>query len=171
MRRQAFLVSAMVCAFFFSVAMAGAGGFDEFGYNRTARIFVGTAMDWCMGKVGDGVWCETYLDIYANDHLVMKWNREWDRGNQENWSNPPYFAWEDNEWNGKAPGGSGAVWHYKIVWVGPCTEGETLPNGGYCIWGQFETIMDHGVDPAYGPGHLFLTKAKPLGFGYYPLPP
>jgi hypothetical protein len=28
-------------------------GFDDSGYNRTARIFNGTAMQWCMEKVGD----------------------------------------------------------------------------------------------------------------------
>ncbi|MBI4528712.1 MAG: hypothetical protein HY695_33360 [Deltaproteobacteria bacterium] len=147
-------------------------GFDEFGYNRTARVFVGTGWSWCMGKGIGEAWCEWYLGPYANDHLVMKWNKEWDRGNEEGWSKPPYDAWTDNEWNGAVPDGSGSVWHYKFVWFGSCGKDYTpLPNGGYCIWGEFETIMDHGVDLNYGPGHYFLGKAQPNGYGYYPLFP
>ncbi len=93
----------------------------------------------------------------------MKWNAEWDRGNAENWLNPPYRAWENNEWNGKVPGGSGSVWHYKIVWVGPCTEGATLANGGYCIWGQFAVIMDQGTSE----GVHYIAHGIPSGYGVY----
>jgi hypothetical protein len=141
-------------------------GFDEFGYNRTARIFNGTAWDWCMEKVDDEAWCEAYLGDTADDHLIMKWNAEWDRGNDEGWSNPPYNAWENNEWNGKVPGGSGDVWHYKIVWVGPCGADLTpLDNGGYCIWGQFEVIMDQGTSDGV---HSWFAHAIPTGYGSYP---
>ena len=95
----------------------------------------------------------------------MKWNAEWDRGNAEGWANPPYAAWEDNEWNGVGvTGGSGAVWHYKIKWVGTCgADGTTLPDGGYCIWGQFEVLMDQGTDP--NAGHLWYAQATPNGYG------
>jgi hypothetical protein len=141
-------------------------GFDESGYNRTARIFNGTAWGWCMEKVGDEAWCENYLGNSANDHLVMKWNAEWDRGNAENWSEPPYNAWENNQWNGKVPNGSGEVWHYKIVWVGQCgADGTPLENGGYCIWGQFEVLMEHGTS---GNVHEWFTHAIPNGYGSYP---
>jgi hypothetical protein len=86
-----------------------------------------------------------YLGIYAHDKLVMKWNAEWDRGNAEVWANPPYKAWENNEWNGKVEDGSGSVWYYKIVWIGGTgADGTLLPNGGYRIWGQFEVMMDQG---------------------------
>lgn len=140
-------------------------GFDEFGYNRNARIFNGTAMGWCMGKFGNEEFCEGYLGDTVNDHLVMKWNAEWDRGNEEGWSNPPYNAWENNEWNGKFPGGSGSVWHYKIVWVGPCGADLTpLDNGGYCIWGQFEVIMDQGTSDGV---HEWFAHAIPNGYGSY----
>ncbi len=146
-------------------AGGGGGGFDEFGYNRTARIFNGPVSGWCLAR-GASADC---MGIYSNDRLVMKWNAEWDRGNTEGWSNPPYNAWENNEWNGAFPGGSGAVWHYKIVWVGACGPDYTpLPNGGYCIWGQFEVIMDQGVDPSYGPGHFWFAHANPTGYGSYP---
>ena len=137
-------------------------GFDEFGYNRVARIFSGPATGWCLERAKPA----DCLGIYSNDLLVMKWNAEWDRGNAENWAFPPYAAWETNEWNGMAPGGSGAVWHYKIQWVGPCgATGTPLPDGGYCIWGQFEVLMDQGLDPVFGPGHIFGAHALPNGFG------
>jgi hypothetical protein len=103
---------------------------------------------------------------YANDKLVMKWNAEWDRGNDESWSNPPYDAWENNEWNGAIPGGSGEVWHYKIKWVEPCgAYGEPTPDGGYCIWGQFEVLMDQGTADGE---HIWYTKAIPNGYGVTP---
>ncbi len=152
-----------------ALALAGGGGFDDAGYNDQARIFVGTGWSWCMDKVGNAAWCTAYLGPYANDKLVMKWNAEWDRGNDENWANGPYDAWENNEWNGMVPGGSGAVWHYNIVWVGSCGSDYTpLPNGGYCIWGQFEALMDQGIDPSYGPGHMWFAHANPTGYGAYP---
>lgn len=137
-------------------------GFNQYGYNYTARIFNGTGESWSLSK---GLPAD-YLGAYAKDKLVMKWNAEWDRGNAEGWKNPPYGAWEDNEWNGKVPGGSGAVWHYKIVWDQGCTSNKVPSKpGGYCIWGQFETIMDQGTDPSYGPGHLWFAKAMPNGYG------
>ncbi|MBI4283184.1 MAG: hypothetical protein HY663_01795 [Chloroflexi bacterium] len=156
-------------ALLLSVSLATAAGFDEFGYNRTARVFVGTGLSWCQGKFGWTVAaCEAYLGDYTYDQIVMKWNKEWDRGNTEDWNTPPYNAWTDNEWNGAAPDGSGSVWHYKIVWVGPCGADYTsLPNGGYCIWGQFEVLMDQGIDPNFGPGHFFLNLANPAGYGAY----
>jgi hypothetical protein len=140
-------------------------GFDDSGYNHVARIFNGTAMQWCMEKVGDETWCEDYLGESANDKLIMKWNAEWDRGNAEGWANPPYDAWENNQWNGNVPGGSGDVWHYKIVWIEPCEEGTDLPNGGYCIWGQFAVLMDHGTADGV---HEWLAHAIPNGYGSYP---
>jgi len=147
-----------------SVAFAAGGGFDQFGYNRTARIFNGTGSSWCLDRGAD----QNCMGIYSPDKLIMKWNAEWDRGNDEDWANPPYRAWEDNEWNGNTKDGSGAVWHYKIVWVGPCGADYTpLANGGYCIWGQFETLMDQGKDPNIGPGHMWFAHANPTGYGAY----
>lgn len=108
------------------------------------------------------------MGTYAYDKLVMKWNAEWDRGNAENWANPPYDAWENNEWNGNTKNGSGAVWHYKIVWVGDYTEDPTLiPDGAYGIWKVFAVIMDQGKDPSYGPGHFWFAHAMPSGYGAY----
>jgi len=158
-------VAAVVLMLAIPALVSAGGGFDQYGYNNTARLFNGTGSSWCLagGQASD---C---MGIYSNDRLVMKWNAEWDRGNAEDWANPPYKAWTDNEWNGAFKGGSGAVWHYKIVWVGACGADYTpLPNGGYCIWGIFETIMDQGVDPNIGPGHMWFAHAKPTGYGSYP---
>ncbi len=95
----------------------------------------------------------------------MKWNSEWDRGNDEDWLNGPYNAWTNNEWNGRVPGGSGEVWHYKIVWVGSCPDGDTGPGGGYCIWGQFEVLMDQGSTADHE--HVVYTLSSPAGYGAY----
>lgn len=146
------------------VEAASTNGFDTFGYNRNARIFNGPADG--VDKVLDGkLWGDA---TYAKDKLTMKWNEEWDRGNAEGWANPPYNAWEDNEWNGKVQGGSGQNWHYKIVWVGNYTEDSSLiPAGGYGIWDQFAVIMDQGQDPTLGPGHVWFAHANPTGYGAY----
>ncbi len=146
-----------------NTVMGANAGFDQYGYNNTARIFNGTGKSWAVAK---GLPAD-YMGIYSPDKLVMKWNAEWDRGNAEGWTKPPYSAWTDNEWNGKgATGGSGEIWHYKIVWVGSDLEKSTYwKPGGYAIWGQFEVIMDQGTDPNVGPGHLWFAKATPAGYG------
>jgi hypothetical protein len=139
-------------------------GFDQWGYNRCARVFNGTYSSWCEER-GAGPDCAGSL--YSSDQLIMKWNAEWDRGNSEGWSSPPYSAWLDNEANGMKPDGSGAVWHYKYQWVGSCgADGTQLEDGGYCIWGIFEVLMDQGRDPNLSfPGHQWFARATPNGYG------
>lgn len=136
------------------------GGFDEFGYNYQARIFVGAADG--VDRVLDGLmWGEP---TYANDHLVMKWSKAWDdaRFQGDPWTPD---AWTSNEWNGQMPGGSGEVWHYKIVWVGP--ELENSPywrEGGDPIWGEFEVIMSHGT---IANQHFWDAHANSTGYGIF----
>ena len=148
-------------------------GFDQFGYNNKARIFNGTGMSWCMGKMGrrDG-WteqqCATYIAPYGKDKLVMKWNAEWDRGNAESWASPLYAAWENNEWNGRVPGGSGEIWHYKIAWDKGCAEGgkpsvEAAKGGAYCLWGQFAMLQSQGSGGDRV--HVWDVLLKPAGYG------
>lgn len=150
-----------VAAFVVAGAAFAAGGFNEYGYNYDARIFNGTGGSWSLanGSPADS------MGVYANDKLVMKWTSEWDRGNAENWSDGPYpDAWTSNEWNGKGKGGSGEVWHYKIIWVG--SELENSPywrEGGYSVWGQFEVVMDQGTTADHE--HVWLTHATPNGYG------
>lgn len=146
-----------------AVPALAAGGYNQYGYNYTARNFNGTGSSWCLAK---GLSADCMGD-YSADKLVMKWNAEWDRGNAEKWTKPPYNAWTNNEWNGMKDG-SGAIWHYKIVWVPPCgADGTPLANGGYCIWGQFEVLMDQGKDPGFGPGHIWFAKSSPAGYGAF----
>ena len=137
-------------------------GFDEWGYNRCARVFNGTYSSWCVER---GAAPDCAGSLYSSDKLVMKWNAEWDRGNAEGWSIPPYSAWLDNEANGNKAGGSGAVWHYKFQWVGSCVDGIFFADGGYCIWGQFEVLMDQGLDPNILPGHIWYARAISNGYG------
>ncbi len=144
-----------------SIVAAVGSGYDQYGYNDRARIFSGTAGSWCTAR-GDSPACMGAA--YQNDKLLMKWNAEWDRGNAENWSQPPYDAWLNNEWNGRK-GGSNTVWHYKIKWVGDCGEGAFLPDGSYCVWGQFAMLMDQGMDPDSEPAHTWFAHAKPNGYG------
>ncbi len=141
-----------------NLSQAGVQGFDEFGYNYGARIFVGAADG--VDKILDGaVWGDP---TYARDLLKMGWSKAWDdaRFHAAAWA---CDAFEDNQWNGQVPGGSGEVWHYRIVWVG--SELEASPcwrEGGYAIWGQFEVIMDHGT---VANEHFWYAHAVPAGFG------
>ena len=164
---RSFAVSLAVSLALLVSALAGPAapnGFDQYGYNRTARVFQGPASGWCLERG----WSANCLGIYSNDNLVMKWNAEWDRGNAEGWSKGPYRAYEDNEWNGNVPGGSGYTEHFKAVWIGgSCgADGTPLANGGYCIWGQFEAIFDKGMNPDHS--RWILAHAKPAGYGSYP---
>ena len=150
------------------VPVLAAGGFDQFGYNYQARLFSGKADG--VDRVLDGaVWGDP---TYANDRLVMKWSKAWDDavfgpdGIRENGDELPWTpdAWENNEWNGAVKGGSGEVWHYKIIWVGPDLENSLYwREGGYAIWGQFEVIMDQGT--VIGEGHTWNAHAIPCGYG------
>jgi len=137
------------------------GGFNEFGYNYDARIFVGPA-DGVDRNLDGTVWGDP---TYANDHLKMKWSKAWNeaRFNGADWT---CDAWEDNKWNGMVPDGSGETWHYRIIWVG--SELEDSPcwrDGGYPIWGQFEVIMSHGAD--FEHNHIWETHAHPTGYGSF----
>jgi hypothetical protein len=140
------------------------------GYNWKARVFVGTGSQWCLERNLPS----NCLGIYSSDKLTMKWSQAWQMaefgpngirgdGDELPWTSD---AWENNEWNGVFPGGSGSVWHYNIQWVGLCGADYTpLPDGGYCLWGQFEVLMDHGIDPNIGPGHIWFAHAIPTGYG------
>lgn len=134
------------------------GGFDEFGYNYSSRVFVGPADG--VDRILDGmVWGDP---TYANDRLKMMWSKAWDeaRFHGGEWN---CDAFEDNQWNGMFPGGSGETWHYMIVWVGP--ELEASPcwhDGGYPVWGQFEVIISHGT---FEGEHIWDAHANPAGYG------
>lgn len=151
-----------VLAFVASPALAAkpnTTGFDEFGYNDTARVFVGPADG--VDETLDGmVWGDS---TYANDHLVMKWNAQWDNCNASDTLDTCLGAWTDNEWNGNVPGGSGVTEHYKIIWVGPGDEASPYwVAGGYSVWGNYEVVMDQGTDTS---GHFWFAHGIPNGYG------
>lgn len=136
-------------------------GFNEFGYNYTARVFSGLA-DGTDKILDKKVWGD---QTYANDHLTMKWNEAWDLCNANGYDNPEYClgAWTNNEWNGAVPGGSGEVWHYKMIWVGSL--GQDSPywvDGGYPIWENYEVIMDQGTLDGV---HYWYAHGIPAGYG------
>lgn len=135
-------------------------GFDQFGYNYQARIFNGK-VDGVDRNLDGTVWGDP---AYANDKLVMKWSKAWDeaRFNGKDWT---CDAWEDNEYNGKVPGGSGEIWHYKISWVGSALEDSSCwREGGYSIWGQFEVTFSQGT---VANEHFWETHASPSGYGMF----
>ena len=142
------------------IAYAGSG------YNWKANIFVGTYTQWCVQSgYGTNASCAAEFGNSRNDSLVMKWNEQWINCNNNSYNNPVYCAgaWVDNEINGKVPGGDGTVWHYKIIWVGSLGANSSywLP-GGYSIWGNYEVIMDQGLN---GTTHVINALATPDGYG------
>jgi len=153
-----------------SAFAGGSNGFDEFGYNNKARIFNGTGSSWCQGKLKmSEAACDEYMEAYAKDKLIMKWNAAWDTCNEANKTEANNAstcsgATLTNEWNGNVPGGSGDTEHFKAVWSQSCWEEKGPTNGGECIWGQYETIMDQGMSSGV---HTVWTKATPTGFGVY----
>jgi len=124
-------------------------GFDEFGYNYQANIFVGDA-DGVDRSNDDTVWGDP---VYADDHLVMKWSPAWDEARFEGgtWDET---AWENNSWNGMVPGGSDEVYQYKIEYDTTCD-----PN---CVWGTFEIIQAQGVVDGE---HTVDVLVTPNGYG------
>ena len=143
-----------------TTAVYAAGGFDQFGYNYTAHNFVGLA-DGVDRNLDGTVWGDP---TYANDHLVMKWNAQWDNCNANGYDNPTYCAgaWTTNEWNGMLPDGSTVIEHYKIIWVGSLASASPYwRDGGYSVWGNYEVIMDQGMSPSTG--HFWYALATPNG--------
>jgi hypothetical protein len=145
-----------------------AGGFDQYGYNRSARVFNGTCTGWYNGKYGGTLAdAQASCGAYSSDKLVMKWNKAWDDCNTAGNADPNACsgATLTNEWNGMAPGGSGETEHFKAVWITPNSCGAdytVLADGGYCIWGHYEATMDQGMADG---SHWVLAHATPNGFG------
>ncbi|HUX05136.1 MAG TPA: hypothetical protein VMV53_09575 [Acidimicrobiales bacterium] len=136
-------------------------GFNQCGYNYGARIFSGPADG--VDRTLDGmVWGDP---TYANDHLVMKWNAAWDACNANGYDNATYCAgaWVTNEWNGMVPGGSSVTEHVKIIWVGSAADQSPYwVAGGTSIWGNYEVLMDQGMQ---GGVRYVNTFATPNGLG------
>lgn len=161
MMKKLLLVMILLAGLVMIMPVSAKGGFDQYGYNYDARLFVGDVSGWCAQK---NLASDCQGTNYTNDHLVMKWSKSWDdaRFHGAVWTPE---AWISNEYNGRSPGGSGEVWHYKMIWVGPTLEtSQYWRDGGYPIWGEFEVIMDQGSN---NEGHVWGTHAIPNGYGSY----
>ena len=142
-----------------AVAGDNGGGFDQFGYNYTARIFNGD-LDGADRNLDGKYWGDP---TYANDKLKMSWSKGWDdaRFNGAPWGPD---AWTDNHYNGRGKNGSGEIWHYKIIWVGTALQNSQYwHEGGYAIWGQFEVIFDQGSTADHE--HVIGVIAHSAGYG------
>jgi hypothetical protein len=145
---------------------AGGKGFDQYGYNDAARVFVGTCVSWAEAGGQTTTQAEAYCGAYSNDRLVMKWNKAWDECNAHGYDNATYCAGAmlTNEWNGNVTGGSGETAHDKIIWVGSeGAESTYWRPGGYLIWGNYEVIMEQGMTAEHV--HWVVAHATPNGFG------
>ncbi|MDP2735755.1 MAG: hypothetical protein Q8P12_06125 [bacterium] len=141
-------------------------GFDEFGYNYQARLFVGTYDS--SDRNLDGTYWGASAD-YVDDQLIMKWSDDWlsnrdcdgdgklDRGADAGGISQ---GWLTNQVNGDydsdGDGTQDASYTYfvKIVWVGP----------GGSLWGQYEIVQEVYNDPVGGVTGLQFKAGSP-GFG------
>lgn len=148
-----------------SAKAASTSGFDQYGYNYKARVFVGTCKSWAIAGGQDA---SNFCGSYLNDKLVMKWNEAWDDCNANGNDDPKYCAgaWDTNHWNGKVPGGSGEIYQFKSIWVGSAGEDSLYwREGGQLLWDNYETIFEQtsGSGPA-----VKLVHATPGGLGFMP---
>jgi len=140
---------------------AAQNGFDSYGYNYRARIFVGK-LDGADRVLDGAYWGDP---TFANDMLVMKWSKAWDMARFEGAPWTP-DAWVSNEFNGQKTDGSGWSEHVKIIWVGADLENSPYWRaGGIPIWGQFEVIMDQGIDGESGEHQWWVGPVEPAGYG------
>jgi len=144
-------------------------GYDEFGYNYQAHLFVGTYDS--SDRVLDGKYWGLTGD-YVDDSLMMKWSNAWlanvdcdddgklDRGLvngvvggiSKGWLTNHVVGDYDSDGNGSQDA------HFtdfvKIVWVGP----------GGALWNEYEIIQEVWNDPAGG-FHGLYSKVGAPGFG------
>lgn len=137
------------------IRVYGMSGFDMFGYNYGARIFVGTYDS--SDRYIDGLYWGASGD-YVDDAIVMKWSVGWDeaRFHEGVWGPDAY---ETNHVVGDYIGDDGQSHQYtyfvKIMWVGP----------GGDLWNEF-TIVQEVYNDVYGGYHGLQYKAEPgPGFG------
>lgn len=143
-------------------------GFDQFGYNYQARLFVGTYDS--SDRVLDGTYWGDNTGGYADDVLIMKWSDDW-LSNQDCTGDhkldrgiPGAYGisrgWLTNQNNGDydSDGNGTQDAHYtyfaKIVWTGP----------GGPLWGEYTIIQEVYNDPLGGSHGLQLKVGAP-GFG------
>ncbi len=142
-------------------------GFDQYGYNYQAHLFVGTYDS--VDRNLDGTYWGSTGD-YVDDELSMKWSDDWianrdcdGDGKLDRGSAAPYGTsqgWLTNQVVGDydSDGDGTQDAHYtdfvKVVWVGPSGD----------LWGQYTIIQEVYNDPVGGFHGLQLKVGAP-GFG------
>lgn len=142
-------------------------GFDQFGYNYQAHLFVGTYDS--VDRNLDGTYWGSTGD-YVDDKLSMKWSDDWlanrdcdgneklDRGSavpygtSQGWLTNQVVGDYDSDGNGTQD--ARYTYFVKIVWVGP----------GGSLWGEYEIIQEVYNDPV-ADFHGLQSKAGAPGFG------
>ena len=135
-------------------------GFDQYGYNRCAHVFNGTWEGYCTEPKRNAA--PDCYGVARTTKLIMKWNEEWDRGNATGWEKGPYDAYLDNEIRGTYIDGTPFSEHFKTRWDAGCAANGVSSNGGSCIWGPFEILMDQGTENGV---KVWWTKLTPAGYG------
>lgn len=141
-------------------------GYDQFGYNYQAHMFVGT-YDSVDRKIDGTYWGES--GDFVDNKLIMKWSDTWlanvdcngdgklDRGLIDGVPSGISKGWLTNHVIGDYTL-DGNVQNYtdfvKIVWTGP----------GSPLWGQYMIIQEVWNDPAGGLNGLYNKIGAP-GFG------
>ena len=118
-------------------------GFDEYGYNYGANLFVGP-YDW-YDRDKEAGWAGPEYHYIT---LVMKWSDNWFSENKEG-------SWCTNHMYATEPDGTHWTYFCKIVYIGD----GPVPEGGYRIWGSYAVIEE--VESGSG----IITHAKPTGLG------
>ncbi|MDP3991434.1 MAG: hypothetical protein Q8P66_00805 [Candidatus Colwellbacteria bacterium] len=142
-------------------------GFDQYGYNYQAHLFVGTYDS--SDRSLDGTYWGSTGD-YVDDGLIMKWSDAWlanrdcdlngklDRGSAAPYGTSQGWLTNQNEGDYDSDGDGTQDAHYtyfsKIVWVGP----------GGDLWGEYTIIQEVLNDPSAGFHGLQLKVGAP-GFG------
>ena len=142
-------------------------GFDEFGYNYQAHLFLGT-YDSSDRQWGNGYWGDQTSD-YVDDVLMMKWSDEWlanvdcngdgklDRGLVNGTVGGISKCWITNHVFGDYPvteaDEANYVYFVKIGYTGP----------GSPLWGSYTEIQSVYNDPAAGETGLYYMTEPGLG--------
>lgn len=152
-----------------SVGNPLATGFDQYGYNYQAHLFVGT-YDSVDRNIDGTYWGST--GDYVDDGLIMKWSDPWlanvdcngdgklDRGLVDGVVGGTSLGWLTNQnegdYDSNGDGTQDAHYTYftKIVWTGT----------GSPLWGQYTIIQEVYNDPIGG-FHGLQSKIGAPGFG------
>ena len=132
----------VVMATLFALAVGASGGAEALQLRRHTSAFDGAGATWCLA-VHVRTDC---TGRQANDGLQVRWSPQWQRGVETRWEDFAGYdgAWMTNDWSGNGRGRTGEDWHVRVRWVGPCSPGDSFPDGGHCLWGQFDGLVIAG---------------------------